>query len=126
MSALPLPIFPWPMSPERTALLRRAFEEIAPPFDILPSPAEPTSPGRILAFGRIQPFYHDATVLIRPENVDNYDSILGALRHVLTAPAGAPVTMNGEQWLSAVMGAPVKLVAVDTGEVVRERGPRFV
>jgi len=108
----PLPIWPHEMTPERDAMLRAAKAELDLPFKIVPSPAAPAGPARVLAFGAVPPFLCEF-VYIRPENVDRYESVRGALHACLTAPAGHGGVITEEQWMSAVMGAPVRLVAVE-------------
>ena len=105
---VPIPVFPHERlaEPERMALLRRAFEEIAPPYSVRPVPAVPGSPGRVLAWGQVAPWCHDQ-VVIRAENIDNYASIGRALQALLTAPDGAAEVFTQEKFLSAVMGVPV-------------------
>lgn len=102
----PLPLWPHSLSPEQLALIKRAKLEVGPSFDVLPSPAVPESPGRILAFGEVPPFLCES-VLIAPENVDRYESVLAAMRFWLTAPEREPGTITPEMWLSHVMGCNV-------------------
>lgn len=109
---IPLPIFPWPMSPEREALVREAYNATGTHVSIIPCPAVPESPGRVLAFGQIPDFVCE-TVLIRAENVDNVDSIRRALDftlHTPMVPGGTPGTFTHAMWLSAVMGCEVKFL----------------
>ena len=105
----PLPLWPHSLSDEQLAMVKRAKLEVDPPFTILPSPAVPGSPGRVLAFGEVPPFLSEI-VLIAPENVNRYESILGAMRFWLTAPPEAPPSISEAQWLSHVMGCEVKEV----------------
>lgn len=102
----PLPIWPRTVTEAQLAMVKRAKLEVSPPFDVLPSPAVPGSPGRILAFGEVPPFLSES-VLIAPENVDRYESVLAAMRFWLTAPEGAAGTVTEEMWLSHVMKANV-------------------
>lgn len=103
---VPLPLWPHSLSQEQLALIKRAKLEVGPSFDVLPSPAVPESPGRILAFGEVPPFLCES-VLIAPENVLRYKSILAAMRFWLSAPEGEAGTVTPEMWLSHVMGCNV-------------------
>jgi hypothetical protein len=76
---LVLPVFPWPLSPERDALLRAAKARIDTPIKIVPVEAMYGSPGRVLCFGALPPFLAK-TLPISPQNVDSIDSIERALR----------------------------------------------
>lgn len=109
---LPLPIFPPDPTSERLDLIREANAQIDTDVKIMPRPAVPGSPGRVLAFGEVPDFFSE-TVLIRPENVDNPDSVCAALEFWLTGDA-EPASISHEQWLSAVMGCGVKLIATVT------------
>jgi hypothetical protein len=117
----PLPIFPsTPLTPQRDALLRAAKASLDLPFKILPSPAAPAGPARVLAFGVVPDFMCEF-VYIRAENVDRLESVRGALEACLTAPAGHPGVITEEQWMSAVMGVEVRLVAIEP--LVKETVP---
>lgn len=76
---MPLPVWPWPMSPERDALMREAKSRIDTPIKIAPVQAMYGSPGRVLCFGSLPPFLCKS-LPISPANVDNVDSIERALR----------------------------------------------
>lgn len=112
----PLPIWPHTATPERLAMVKRAKLEIGVPFAVQPAPAVLGSPGRILAFGEVPPFLCE-TVLIAPENVDRYESVLGALTFLLTAPEGAPGSIDEAAWLGGVMGCEVTLAYVDHSDI---------
>ncbi|MEV5068930.1 hypothetical protein MRBLMI12_000487 [Microbacterium sp. LMI12-1-1.1] len=104
---MPLPIWPPDPSPERLALIKEAKLQLDTPIKIYPCPAVPGSPGRTLAFGE-PPSHISESVIIRPENVDNVESIRRALDFLLHAPAGSPGAFTHELWLQAVMGSGVK------------------
>lgn len=104
----PLPIYPHTVTEAQLEMVKRAKLEIGAPFAVQPAPAVPGSPGRVLAFGEVPPFLSE-TVLIAPENVDRYESILGAMRYWLEAPEGAPGSIDEAAWLSHVMGCNVTL-----------------
>jgi hypothetical protein len=122
---LPLPVYPWPLTAERSMLLRRAKAELDLPFLIQPVEAVPGSPGRVIAFGGLPPFLCEVA-MIRPENVDSYESVLAALRAVLTAPEGAAGFFDEGAYLSALVPGtreitdPVELQAHFDMEEYRE------
>lgn len=115
MSNVPVvvPVHPWPLTPERDALLRQAKASLD--LDVLMRPVEavPESPGRVLSFGGRPPFAH-CYAPIRPENVDKVESIAGALRFCLTQPEGAP--FDEAAWFSEVMGGEVRFLGVEEYE----------
>ena len=102
----PVAVYPWPLSAERDALLRRAKAALNIQLKIFPTPAVPGSPGRVLAFGAVPPWFAES-VLIAPENTGSEESVSNALSFLLTAPPGAPGSFTGEMWLSAVMKCKV-------------------
>lgn len=108
---LPLPIWPHDMSDERMEMLKRAKSEVAVDYQVMPVPAVPGSPGRVLAFGEVPPFFSEV-VFIRLENVANYEAVKGAVEFWLTCEAEPP-SISEEQWLSAAMGVPVRFVGVE-------------
>lgn len=85
---------------------------------IIPVGAEPGTPGRVLAFG-VLPDFFCTSVFIKPENVDNVESVSKALSFLLGAPDGASGLFSESDWLSAVMGVPVRLVGVEEHAPVR-------
>lgn len=105
---VPLPVWPHGLTPERDLLLRRAKRELGLDFCILPCPAVPASPGRVLAFGSLPDFLCEA-VLIRPENTERYESVLAALRFTLTAPAGTPGAFDEGDYVRALMPGAVEV-----------------
>lgn len=112
----PLPIWPHTITPEQLDMIKRAKLEVGVSFSVQPAPAVLGSPGRILAFGEVPPFYCE-TVLIAPENVERYESVLGALRFWLTAPEGSPGSITEAAWLSGVMGCEVTLAYEDHSDI---------
>lgn len=111
----PLPVWPWPLSPERLALLKEAKAQIDTDVRIYPAPAEAGSPGRILAFGEVAPVCAEQ-ILIRPENTESIDSIRNALMCWIDPPAGFVPTVTEDAWLSAVMGCDVRLIYEEVPE----------
>ena len=107
--SFPLHVHPWPLSPERMALLKAAKASLTD-VDILVVPHEAIYgvATRILAFGERPPFICNYA-LIAPENVDNVQSIANALQFVLTAPPEA-APFDHAHWLSDVFGVPVTQV----------------
>jgi hypothetical protein len=85
MSAVPLAIFPYPLPPEITEVTKRAFMSLDLPFAVVPVPANPGEPGRILALGALPPFVCDCAPVA---DATNEDSVRNAIRWVLTAPQG--------------------------------------
>lgn len=108
---VPLPVHPWPLSPERLALLRDAKAAIDAQYGlevrIVPVEAIPGSPGRTLCFGSPPPFVTEA-VVIRAENAEAPESVRGALQFVLRAPEGAPATYSEADMLSMFLGVRVR------------------
>lgn len=122
----PLPIWPHSVTPEQLELVKRAKLEVGVPYSVQPAPAVLGSPGRVLAFGEVPPFLCE-TVLIAPENVDRYESVLGAVRFWLTAQEGAEGSITEAMWLSGVMGCEVTLAEVDhSGLYLPNEGVKFV
>lgn len=115
---IPLPVFPFPMSAERTQLLQQAKAHIDTPIKVLPVQAAYGSPGRVLCFGSLPPFVAK-TIPISPANVDNVDSIEAALRAWLDPFADLKRFDEAFQ-LGYWMGAEVKLAWTED-----ENGPVF-
>lgn len=106
-STMPQPVWPWPLSDERLALLKAAKASLTDiDYLIVPVPWAPGSPGRPLCFG-VLPDAYSKSAPIRPENVDNVQSIAAALRFALTAEDDDP-RYDEAHWLSSVMGCDVR------------------
>ncbi len=103
---VPLPIWPHDITAEQHELIRRAKIEVGVPFQVMPCPAVPGSPGRVLAIGAMPPFLCES-ILVAPQNTNSYSSILAAMRHWLTAPEGSPGSFTEADWLSYVMQCQV-------------------
>lgn len=118
IETIPLPVFPWPISEARMALLKEAKARIDIPIRVVPVEAAYGSPGRVLAFGLTPPFICK-TAPIAPQNVQNVDSIENALRFWLS-PWSDERLFDEAHWLSNVMGCDVTLVAEEdeTGKAV--------
>lgn len=112
----PLPVWPWPMSDVRTALLSFAEASLGLPYVIQPVQAVPGSPGRILCFGTVQPWLAPYAPIL-PENVDKVESIAAALRFCLE---DSSARFDDAAWLSRAMGVPVTYSHSEdhTGKVV--------
>lgn len=115
---LPLPTWPWPLAPERAALLRAAKAELNLDFKMIHVPAVPASPGRVLAWGELPPHLCEA-VLIRPENTERYESVLRALHFTLTAPPGTPGSFDQGDYVKALLPGAVEIEPEHTGRTVR-------
>lgn len=116
MSAVvPLPIYPWPMPPQRLQTLREAKARLEVPYLIQPCPAVPGSPTRVLAYGAVPDFVCEF-VLIGAGNVERPESVARALECVLSAPAEAPGVFTHAQWLGAVMGGEVTYLGEEVYE----------
>lgn len=107
---IPLRIWPHDITEEQLDMILEAKATLDTDVQVIPSPAAPGGPGRVLAFGEIPPFFCES-VIIGAANVDRVESIRAALKHLLTAPAGAPGSFTEEEWLGAVMGCNVRQVA---------------
>ncbi|MBT2484837.1 MULTISPECIES: hypothetical protein [unclassified Microbacterium] len=114
---MPLPVYPWPISEARMALLREAKARIDIPIRVVPVEAAHGSPGRVLCFGLTPPFMCK-TAPIAPQNVLSVDSIENALRFWLN-PFSDERQFDEAHWMSNVMGCDVTLVAEEdhTGKV---------
>lgn len=108
----PLRLWPHDITEAQLAMIRQGKADMDVDFKILPSPAEPGGPGRVLAFGQIPPFFSES-VVIGGDNVNRPESIRAAMEFALTAPAGAPGSFTEEAWLQAVMGVPVRYVGTE-------------
>jgi hypothetical protein len=111
----PLPIWPHDITDEQHEMIRRAKLEVGVDFSVMPAPAVPGSPGRVLAIGAVPPFFCES-VLVSPQNVNTYSSILGAMRFWLTAEPGEPGSFVESEWLSYVMGCDVIFVGEEALE----------
>lgn len=106
MSApLPLPIFPWPMTPEQSALVREAKLRIAEAPVVQPVPANPGEPGRVLGLGAFPPFVCELAYVPNPTSVDEIENRL----RWLLLDQGAP-GFGVKDYLSSIFGAEVKEV----------------
>ena len=88
MTVQPIPVTPWPLSPEREALIRQAKASLNSPQKIELARAVYGVPGRVLAFER--PTFICNYAPIRPENVNNVESIAAALRYILDEDQANP------------------------------------
>lgn len=124
---IPLPVWPFPVSPEREMLIRAAKASLGLPYRIQHVKAEPGSPGRVLAFGELPPHLCEAA-LIRPDNVDNLESVTAALRAALTAPEGAGGFFDEAAYVAALLPGsrevtdPLELMQLD--DMLEERAMR--
>lgn len=82
--AVPIGVFPWPVSPERQELLKTARGS----QNVIFVPGVYGAYGRILAFERPNFLCHYAP--IRPENHDNVQSIQAALAYILAEDVQNP------------------------------------
>lgn len=104
---IPLATYPWPPTDRQVELLKQARADLD--ANVIFVEAVLGSPGRVLALGSRPPFLC-RWAPVRPENVDNPDSIRAALEFVLNEseddarPDGAWADAG---WLSEVFGAPV-------------------
>lgn len=110
---LPLPVFPYPIPPERMALMIEALRRINSPIKVIPIAGGPMGKERVLCFGQLPP-YLCRSIPISPANVDNVDSIEAALR-IWLDPFRDESRWNEDWWLSMVMGADVRYVYSEDG-----------
>lgn len=82
---IPLAIWPHDIPDEQMDLIRQAKAALNLPFRVLPSPAVPGSPTRVLGMGSLPPFLCDCALVNDPTNPE---SVENALRWLLTAPEG--------------------------------------
>ena len=74
---LPLPIFPWPLTAEQSALVREAKLRLGPDAPLVqPVPANPGEPGRVLGLGAFPPFVCDLAYVPEPTNIDQIENRL--------------------------------------------------
>jgi hypothetical protein len=97
----PLAIYPWPLSAADMEKVKAAKAATGVPFRVLPCPAVPGTPVRILALRELPAFVCDTTPPVDP---DNPDSLTNALRWVLdeTEPVERGVTVL--KYLKAIFG----------------------
>lgn len=121
---VPLQIHPWPMSPERLELVKRAKASLALPITVQPVHADPGVGGRVLAFGE-PPAHVCSAVLIPEEYVGRVEAVTEALRQVLTVPAGVVKTIEPDDYLSVLLGAReiTSKLAVDFDGNIDVKGP---
>ena len=113
-SIVPLPVHPWPLTPERDAILRAAKAALELDFLIRPVEAVLGSPGRILSFDGEPPFYCTYAP-IRPENANNVTSVAAAMKHCLLGdPESEP--FGHEAWMKSIFGEGTRLVAIEPYE----------
>lgn len=105
----PLPVWPYPLTAGRAAALKAAKLSMELPYLIVPVPAVPASPGRVLMFGEIPPHVCEG-VLIAPDGTEDEERVRAAFEFLLQAPPHAPGLITNEMWLSAVMGMGVKFL----------------
>lgn len=107
---IPVPVHPWPLPPEREALIRAAKKSLETDVQIRLTEWNPGDPGRVLSFAGRPP--HIARwAPIRPENRENVASIAAALKFIIDEATSAESrTWNYESWLSDVMQCDVKFV----------------
>lgn len=102
---IPLPVFPFPMSGERHALLKAAKASLNLPYLIVPVEAFLGSPGRVLCFEG-KPKHICETAPILPENFERVESIAAALKFALTADP-TDQRFGWADWLSQALGCEV-------------------
>jgi hypothetical protein len=104
---IPIPVWPWPVDPERLALIRAAKASLSTDQKITLVEANPGAPGRVLSFAG-RPPHVCQWAPIRPENHRNVASIAAALEFVM---GDSGQRWDEAAWLSDVMGVEVREVA---------------
>jgi hypothetical protein len=95
----PLPVHPFPLSPERLALIKEAKAALAVDFQIIPIAAVPGS-GRVLALEGPPPFLCEA---VMPKDSTSAESMHNALRFLLLAEPGTPGAFDEAAYLAALL-----------------------
>lgn len=107
---VPVPVHPWPVPPEREALIRAAKISLDTDVKIRLVAPDPGVPTRVLAFGE-RPKHFCRWAPIRPGNTESVASIAAALRFVLEGDADE--RWGEAAWLSDVMGCDVRFSHVE-------------
>lgn len=104
---IPLPCYPFPLTDEQYVLLKAAKMSLESPVKVLPVEANPESPGRVLCFGTLPPFYPaNGVAPIAPANLGRLESYVTALRFWFDQTD--PHVYGSEHWLSVFMGCDVQ------------------
>ena len=112
----PLAIWPWPAPPEQLEVVRQAYLALGLDYSILPCPAVPGGPVRVLALGAPAPFLCDSAVIARPLALD---SVLPGLRWVLTGDVNDTRGYMLVDQLTSLLGDGVKEIEDDGSEEFR-------
>lgn len=75
----PLAVYPFPLPPEQEQIAKRAVEELAPPFPIIPVAAHPGEPGHVLAMGTVPPFICECAIVRDPTNAESVKRAVAAV-----------------------------------------------
>lgn len=89
------------------ALVRRAYEEINPPFSVQPVAAQPGEPVRVLGMGQFPPFICDLAYVPDPTN---YEQVKNRMTWLLLAPDGDENGFCVLDYLKAIFGPDVREV----------------
>lgn len=96
---LPLPIFPYPVSKEDMDAIKAAKASMNVDFKVLPRPAVPGSPGRVLALREKPSWFTAYAPVAHPERPE---SMKAALEWVLS-DKDDPRGVTDVQWLQELM-----------------------
>lgn len=104
---LPLPIYPWPVSAEDMAAVKQAKLDSGLSFKVMPRPAVPGSPGRILAL-RKEPHFLTVEPFALVADPSNAAGMLAAMRFVYDPNNDDPRGRSALTQLRAIFGKDVK------------------
>lgn len=118
---LPLPIFPYPVSKEDMDAIKAAKAAMGVDFKVLPRPAVPGSPGRVLALREKPHWFTPYAPVGHPERAE---SMIAALEWVLLN-TDDPRGVTDLQWLSELMPGVREIEWTKADELERTTGVRF-
>ena len=113
-AAEPLAIWPWPLPSEQLEVVRSAFAAMGAPFPVVPSPAAPGGPVRVLAMGSLPPFACNSALIGNPLS---FDSVTKGLRWVLDPAQDLENGHTMLDYLRLYLGAEVKELENDGSEI---------
>lgn len=114
----PLALHPYPVPDAVLALLKRAKGELDVEYQVVPVPAVPGGPTRVLAFMAPPPFLCECAIVVDPTN---YEAIREGMKLVLQGDADDSRLFTSLDYLRALMGPDVREISDE--ELRREQFP---
>lgn len=118
---LPLPIYPYPVSKEDMDAIKAAKAAMNVDFKVLPRPAVPGSPGRVLALREKPNWFTSYAPVGHPERPE---SMKAALEWVLS-DKDDPRGVTDVQWLNELMPGVREVEWTNADELEATTGVRF-